>query len=180
MIMPKTIQPVKLIAGFIFADQTIYLEARKQLEKKLGPIQFESDISEFSHTDYYRKEMGGNLRRRFVSFEKTVMPDELKRIKNGTNDLEKLFSDRDGNRKINIDPGTVSLANLILASTKNYSHRIYLGDTIYGEVTLIYKEGAFRPLEWTYPDYRSRETIAFIHRVRDGLKEEIDAVRRRG
>lgn len=180
MIMSNAIQPVKLIIGFIFADRTIYSDARKQLEKKLGPIQHESDISDFSHTDYYQKEMGGNLRRRFVSFEKTVIADELKRIKNGTNDLEKRFSDAEGNRKINIDPGLVSLANLVLASTKNYSHRIYLGDTIYGEVTLIYKEGAFRPLDWTYPDYQNRETIAFLTRVREGLREEISAGRHQG
>ena len=77
-----------------------------------------------------------------------------------------------------IDPGLIGLANLVLASTKNYAHRLYLGEGIYGEVSMIYENRTFVPLKWTYPDYYIEESIDFFLRVRESLKEFIIELRR--
>ena len=71
-----------------------------------------------------------------------------------------------GARRVNLDPGYMDAARVVLASTKDHAHRILLGKGIYGEVTLLYRDGAFRPLPWTYPDYREAATLAFLKGVR--------------
>lgn len=177
MIKKMEIEPVKLFAGFIYSDIEILQEALKILENKYGPVEFESEHFDFSHTMYYKKEMGPDLKRLFVSFEKPVMPDKLKDIKNETNSIERKFLNDNGGRFVNIDPGLIGLANVILASTKEYSHRIYLGCGIYAEITLLYEDKTFHPLKWTYPDYRNSETIIFLMRVRESLKNFIIELR---
>jgi hypothetical protein len=121
--------------------------------------------------------MGKSLRRQFISFETPITPDRLSEIKQTTNRLEQKCLNDTGGRLINIDPGLVSLANLILASTKNFSHRLYLGQGIFGEVTMLYENKTFVPLRWTYPDYQRVDVIGFLLRVRDSLKESIIAFR---
>lgn len=177
--MPKTtnIEPVRLIAGLIYSDQVDHLAVLGQLEKKFGKIEFESETFLFNHTDYYRKEMGQDLKRGFVSFARSVLPDSLKDAKLTAGKVESKFANDAGGRMVNIDPGTVSLANLVLVSTKDFNHRIYLGDGIYGEVTMIYQDKAFQALPWTYPDYKRTEVADFLLRVRSSLKEEIIGLR---
>jgi len=177
--MAKTIEfePVKLITGLIFGSQDAYTASMEQMEQKFGPIEFESEPFDFSYTDYYEPEMGKSLRRQFVSFETPVMPDRLSEIKQITNRMEQKYLNDTEGRLINIDPGLVSLANLILASTKNFSHRLYLGQGIFGEVTMLYENKTFVPLRWTYPDYQRADVIGFLLRVRDSLKESVIAFR---
>lgn len=177
MTRTSEIEPAKLIAGLIFSSQDAYTASMKLLEQKFGPIQFESEPFDFSYTDYYESEMGKLLRRQFVSFETPIVPDRLSEIKQTTNHLERKYLNDTGGRLINIDPGLVSLANLILASTKNFSHRLYLGQGIFGEVTMLYENKTFVPLRWTYPDYQRVDVIGFLLRVRDSLKESIIAFR---
>lgn len=169
----KEPQKVLPIAGLIFAQEFEVDGALQVLQKDLGDILLTSDIISFTHTTYYSKEMGDNLLRQWCVFENLMLPDVLPQLKHRTNVLEKKYLNEKGHRKVNIDPGLLSLSNLILASTKNYSHRIYLGDGIYGEVTLIYKKKTFSALDWTYPDYREKNAIVFFTRARELLKEKI-------
>ena len=116
--------------------------------------------------------MGSPLYKFFVSFERLIPREEIARIKLETNELEEEFSE-DGRRRVNIDPGYVAEAQLVLPTTKGYSHRIYLNSGIFAEVTLIYEGKSFRPLEWTYPDYRSQLAIEFFNRVREGYLRKL-------
>jgi hypothetical protein len=162
----RTPTSVKLFIGMISGRKDVFDSTKEKLIEIFGPTDSESDPIPFTHTDYYEKEMGKNLVRRFLSFGRLIQPDTLPNIKVLTNKLEESFT-RAGSRLINLDPGYLSLDKLVLASTKNYSHRIYLKSGIYAEVTLIYRRsGGFRPLPWTYPDYRSAEYLQFFHRVR--------------
>lgn len=157
--------PVKLIFGFIYSDETVFVEAKTKLKRKFGKIDFESAAIDFNYTDYYEKEMGPGLKRRFISFRKLIPMVELYRIKLYTGKLESRFLNG-LSRKINIDPGYVDLAKLVLASTKDYAHRIYLHKGIFAEVTLSYRGNSFSPNDWTYPDLRSPEYISIFNQVR--------------
>jgi hypothetical protein len=159
-------QPVKLAVGFIFKDQAILLKAESILRKKFGDLDFESETLPFTYTDYYEKELGKGLKRKFISFKKLILPESLTHIKVLTNNIEKKLS-VDAHRLINIDPGYVDLSKLVLASTKDFSHRIYMGRGIYSEVTLMYQDKTFNSKDWTYPDYRTPEYIAIFNRIRE-------------
>lgn len=157
--------PVKLIFGFIFKEQGSLNLAKNLLHKHFGAIDFVSPVSPFNYTDYYEKEFGQGLRRVFVSFNKLISPEELSKIKVFSKKIEKKLSN--GNKRlINIDPGYIDLAKLILASTKDYSHRIYLGKGIFAEITLVFEGKSYKPWPWTYPDYRSEEYISIFNKIR--------------
>lgn len=162
----KKHKPVKLIIGFIFKQESVFNAAGLVLEKRFGKTDFQSRVLPFNHTAYYEGEFGKGLKRRFVSFKKLILPSELPKIKTYTNRAEKKLSSG-SSRLINIDPGYLDLAKLVLASTKDYKHRIYLDKGIYSEVTLCYENKSYRPWEWTYPDYKSAEYIAIFNRIRD-------------
>ena len=166
----KKPQKVLLFSGII--TQVDYKEkAVEVLKDAFGSIVDETPYMEFGHTDYYEKEMGKGLWRKWVAFSKLVDPEEISSIKHYTNDIENRYA-KDRKRVFNLDPGYVSLQNMVLVTTKSYSHRIYLKDGIYGEVTLIYRKGhGFMPLEWTYPDYREKIALDFFNRIRSLLKE---------
>lgn len=164
--------PVKLIIGFIFKEEKVIDKAKGLLERRFGKIDFESQTLPFTHTDYYENEFGKDLRRRFISFKKLILAENLPKIKIITNLTEKKLSSHT-RRQINIDPGYLSLAKLILASTKDYKHRIYLNRGIYAEITLFYQDKTFNSLEWTYPDYKTPEYIAIFNSIRDIYAEQI-------
>jgi hypothetical protein len=158
---------VKLIAGLISNDEALLDKAGKALEKKLkNKVDFKSDTLDFTYTDYYNKEMGSGLKRRFVSFKRLVRLDDLAKVKLLTNNIEKRFC-RAGNRAVNIDPGYVDMAKLVLLSTKDYSHRIHIGSGIFAEVTLHYKDKRFNFWPWTYPDYKSEEYARIFGIIRE-------------
>lgn len=167
-------QAVKLICGILANREFLISESEKSLNHYFGEIDYKSGILNFNSTDYYADEMGTSLLRRFFSFKKLIDPKKLVDIKLITNRLEKRISSRfkSDRRIINIDPGYITLAKLILASTKDFSHRIYIGRSIYAEITLIYKKGAFNVLEWTYPDYRSRAYLEIMKDIRKLLVEQ--------
>ena len=168
-------EPVgKLTGGIIIAKDCELDEVVKALEAEFGPIDLRSELIPFDFTKYYEKEMGQGLRRQWISFEKSVFQSELGAIKHKCMKIEKEFYRTDRtrgatSRRVNIDPGYIDLSKLVLASTKDYSHRLYIGDGIHAEITLIYKDHHFRPLEWTYPDYRSN--IVFFESVREKFKK---------
>lgn len=166
----KEVQKVILFSGII--TQREYKEKVIDiLKNEFGDIIEETPYIEFNHTDYYRKEMGENLLRKWVLFSKLIDPSEISFIKHRTNEIEGEYAKGD-KRVFNLDPGYVSLQNMVLVTTKSYSHRIYLKDGIYAEVTLIYRrKQGFVPLQWTYPDYREKIALYFFNRAREHLKE---------
>jgi len=167
----KTVpEKARLITGVIYNGDVIKDVNRieRKLTEHFGEIDIRSGEVPFNYTDYYNKEMGGNLARYWVSFSKLILPDEISGIKHVTNRLEKELSENSGyNRCVNLDPGYINSARLALVSTKDFSHRIYLKDGIYAEITLLYKNRNFVKLDWTYPDYMSETAIAFFKKARD-------------
>jgi len=158
--------PVKLIVGMISSFPHLFEQAQKVLEKEFGTGDYESPILPFDTTDHYQEEFGPELKRRFYSFKKLIDAERLVEIKLFTNRLEEEFSDEEGSRRINIDPGYLVLGKLVLATTKDHQHRLYLDKGIYAEVTLRFKKDSFCPWEWTYPDYRIPEYIDIFNRIR--------------
>jgi hypothetical protein len=169
---PK-VKPVKLIAGILFQRAADLVAIDSCLIPLFGPLDYKSPSFDFIFTDYYTSEMGDYLKKCFYSFEKLVMPDTLPDIKNAAIRLESQFA-ADNKRTVNIDPGYLEESKLILASTKNFSHRIYLRDNIWAEVTLRFIHGKFIKHEWTYPDYSQDLAIDFLIRVRDIYKGQLD------
>ncbi len=172
MVRIKKHRPVKLIIGFIFQNESGPDKAKGILKSRFGKIDFESQTLAFTHTNYYEAEFGKNLKRKFISFEKLIQPQNLPKIKIRTNIIEEKLS-RGGLRSINIDPGYLDMAKLILSSNKDYKHRIYLDKGIHAEITLFYQNKGFTPWEWTYPDYRSADYIAIFNHIREIYAKQI-------
>ena len=178
--MAKVTDPpaVKLICGMICPVKDLFDEAQSALEDVYGPTDVVSAIMDFDFTDYYGDQMGSPLFRRFVAFERLISPEALIEAKLMTNSLEADFASRRSGsppRPINLDPGYVETPKLVLASMKNFSHRIYLGRGVYGEVTLMYRKGQWEPLSWTFPDYASGRYWAFLDEARNMLKQQIQS-----
>ncbi|MCM8761678.1 MAG: DUF4416 family protein [Candidatus Omnitrophica bacterium] len=163
---------VKLFIGMLSKDMEHMRRASTRLKRVFGRIDFESDLLDFEHTDYYAAEMGHGLKRKFISFERLMNLDGIYMIKIATNRIEKALS-RDGKRAVNIDPGYLDMSKVVLFSTKDYSHRIYLGKGIFAEVTLYYKDGTFNAWPWTYPDYKTTAYISIFNSVRELYKSGI-------
>jgi hypothetical protein len=157
--------PVKLVIGLIFKDEEFLKISEGILRRHFGAIDYESPIIPFNYTDYYLKEFGPGLKRKFLSFTKLIPSQRLAAIKILTNKIEIKLS-RNNSRKINIDPGNLTMAKLVLASTKDYSHRIHLDKGIFAEITLFYQKDSFHPREWTYPDYQSPEYLRIFQEIR--------------
>ncbi|OHD69654.1 MAG: hypothetical protein A2177_10060 [Spirochaetes bacterium RBG_13_68_11] len=162
--------PEQLVVAVLSSRPSSLPEARKALEERFGPVAFASDPIPWSFTTYYDREMGPGIVRLFWAFARLVDPAELPSIKLTTNGIEDEFRE-DGSRKLNLDPGLLSLSRFVLATTKDGSHRIPLRDGIYAEVTLVFERGEFRPLPWTYPDYRSDGVRAVLKTIRDRYRE---------
>jgi hypothetical protein len=154
----------KLFIGIIANSDELVSRAEKVLIKKYGPIDFRSMKIPFTHTDYY-KSIGTNLYKTFFSFEKLVRRERIVDIKLFTNRLEEKIS-KSEKRKINIDPGYLTLSNVYLASCKEYFHRTYLAKGIYLENEYRYVAKQFEFWDWTYPDYRKHEYLSFFYNVR--------------
>jgi len=171
---PVSHAPVCLIVGMISAHDALFDRATDALVSERGPVLLESRIMPFDFTDYYAPEMGESLQRKFLVFARPFDAERLPEIKRRTNDLEDRLAGPDYpvRRPINLDPGYITLSKLVLATTKDHAHRIYLRDGIYAEITLSYVGGAYRAHPWTYPDYRSPDYLAFFESVRRRIKAE--------
>ncbi len=161
----KLALPVKLFAAVTYNDLSIYERVKAGLIEKFGSIDTLSAIFNFSFTQYYSEEMGANLNKQLLGFEQLIGPGSLADIKIMTNEIEVQFS-INGKRQVNIDPGYLAAEKVVLATTKNFDHRIYLGKGIYGDVHLRYRGNKFIMNEWTYPDYREMIVIEFFARLR--------------
>lgn len=166
---------VKLFFGLLFTDEEILARVEKRIINDYGEIDRKSEIVPFDKTSYYVKEMGEVILRAFISVQPLIDVDNLPSVKLQTNVLEKLFAHPEGRRRINIDPGYLCLSKVVLATTKDYDHRLYLGKKIYGEVTLHYKgnDKSYGAWEWTYPDYKDLTSLEFFNHIRGIYKEQL-------
>ncbi len=167
----------KLFIGIIATDKNILREVKKLLQDKWGEIDKESEIFLFDTTNYYEKEMGKDLIKKFYSFKKLINREDIVEIKIQTNYIEDFLKEKykKNGRIVNLDPGYVTLSNVTLATTKDYRHRIYLAKGIYLENTLWYnsKSKSYEDWEWTYPDYRKKEYKNFFNEIRKIYKDQL-------
>ena len=173
---PQEPDHVKLISSLFSPEKDLIDRVIGDLEHLFGPVDCIGPACFFNRTKYYAREMGWPLHRRFISFDKLAPPDHLPAIKLETIGIEGRYL-RDGKRLVNIDPGYISPERLILATGKNYVHRVYLSKGIYADLTLIFQRGSFRPLKWTYPDYAEAETISFFNGIRKQYMEQLRRTR---
>lgn len=170
---PRAPEPVQLICGLIGGDVDLLRRARHLLVRRYGPTELESEVWPFDQTDYYREEMGTDLKRWFLSFERPIPPESILDIKLETNAMEAQLADDCAAlgiaRPVNLDPGYVDLGKLVLATTKDRSHRVYLGRGIFAECTLHFVHDQWQTWPWTFPDYREPRYHAFFARVRERL-----------
>lgn len=162
---PKLALEVKLFAAVTFNNKELFEQIKLLLEARFGNIDTLSAIYDFNYTQYYAREMGVNLQKQLLGFEQLIRPERLADIKLITNEIEQKYA-IENNRQVNIDPGYLTGAKVVLATTKNFDHRIYLGKGIYGDVHLRYRGNKFIMNEWTYPDYREMIVIEFFARLR--------------
>lgn len=173
--------PVKLIVGMLSARPELLGRAVERLEAEYGPVDVTGEVIPFGFTDYYEKDMGKGLLRQFVAMERLIDPGEIAPIKVATNAMEEAFAAAEAPppRPVNLDPGYVTESKLVLASTKDFSHRIYLGGGIFAEVTLTYSHGRWTGGKWTFPDYASGAYDAFLDAARRKLRSQLGRKERR-
>jgi hypothetical protein len=174
--------PGRLIISTIYSSMDALADSLRALERRFGRVQYETIEIETSLASEYREEMGDGLMRRFFSFEKPVARASLPELKGICHKIEPLFADNMGDfvfRTVNIDPGILTPDSLVMASHREYNHRLYLRDGVFAEVALIYSRGRFMRLPWTVADYYDNEAIEFFKRVRDSfeLVEQDDQAR---
>lgn len=169
-IVPFT--PEKLIVGILCSRREYVARLENRLTQQFGSIDFKSDPIPFTFTSYYDREMGSSIQRYFISFERLISPDQLADCKLRTNRLEEEFMEG-GQRRVNLDPGLLSLGKLILASTKDNAQRIPLADGIYAEITLIFRRKEYTALPWTYRDYQSDTYQSILLAIRDRYKRQL-------
>ena len=174
---PSEPGPVKLISSLFSPEREFIDEVISKLTGICGPVDQISPEFFFDRTRYYAREMGWPLHRRFVSFTEMIPADLIVDIKLKTNEIEQQNL-RDGNRLVNIDPGYISAERLVLATGKNYVHRIYLSKGIYADLTLVFKKESFRSVAWTYPDYAELEVIGYLNGVRKTYMGQLKEIRR--
>ncbi len=150
--------------------------ARTWCESAWGRIVLESERFDFSETDYYDESMGAGQQKTFFALEKLIDPAELSSRKIASNSAELVYATdhaADVLRPLNLDPGYITESKLVLASTKNHAHRIYLSQGIYAEITLRYRGGQWQNWDWTYPDYQRQDFKAFFQECREYLRSAL-------
>ncbi len=172
MSLPTPPRPAKPVVSLLMQRTELITPIVEDLIKDMGAIDIVSPWMPFNYTHYYETEMGAPLKRRVVTFKRLIEQDALASVKLSTNKIEQQYT-VDGQRQVNIDPGYLLRSRFILATGKNYAHRIYLGKGIYADLTLIFQKGAFRKLPWTYPDYADTEMLIFLMAVRRKYVEDI-------
>ena len=172
MSLPQPPKLAKAVIGIFLKDKRLVSAVVSDLVKRMGPIDLASRWFPFDFTAYYEPETGAPLFRRMLAFKPLIKQSELAEIKWSTNELERKYS-KTGKRRVNIDPGYLLHERFVLATGKNYTHRIYIGKGIYADLTLIYQNGAFQKLPWTYPDYAERKMFDFLKLVRNKYNRDI-------
>lgn len=157
--------PARLVISAIYREERKYAAALPRVAAAVGPVRPAGDRFPFDRTDYYGEEMGAPLFRRFLVTEAAVPRDALPAVKIALESIEGEMASG-GRRTVNLDPGLLTAENFILATGKNYAHRVYLGNGVFADLTLVYRKGEFHPLPWTYPDYASGEIRSLLREIR--------------
>ena len=191
----RSFPPVKLMCGIIAARDEHFIRAEERLSGLYGPVDSRSARFPFALTDYYEAEMGPGLKRGFLGFSRLIDPSGLAAIKIRTNGLEKEIAaefgtdrqpgclgrlgrqERPGRRSriVNLDPGYLTAAALIMATAKDFSHRIPLQEGIYGHLEFLFTKTGIRRLGWTYPDFAQAGYEAYFLDVRREYLRRIKA-----
>src|ERR1700722_13196871 len=174
--IPRPPTPQLLVVAAFSRHDTALTWARGRLEALYGPLGPVSEPFVFDQTTYYEATMGRELRKQFCTFHDLVDPDCLATVKRRTNELEDELAASSAYpepRPLNLDPGVLSLGKFLLATTKDQSHRVYLRDGIFAEVTLRFHAGTYEPWPWTYADYRVDGVRAFLGLARDYYRQRL-------
>lgn len=174
--IPHPPEKALLFLALLFSSQEVIDSSLPVFGERFGDIIYASPESAWSHSQYYDRELGTPVFRRFIFFGSLFDASRLPEIKLETNRLEAIFS-KNGKRTINIDPGYITSSKVVLASAKDYSHRLYLGKGIYGEVALYYQGNRFHPMSYTYQDYREPKGLDMFEKARKDLKKVMERVR---
>lgn len=182
MAQPQEPPEVKLICGLISHEPALLERAIGMMERLFSAVDVRSDVTPFDFTHYYDSEMGSPLFRQFVSFKRCISPEAIVQAKIATNAIEaQLAAELAGpglpTRPVNLDPGYLDEARLVLASMKKFSHRIYLSGGVYAELTLLYHKGRWDALNWTFPDYASGRYHGFLSQARNALRQYLHSDR---
>ena len=172
MSQPVAPQAAKLVIGVMTRDASLFAPVAERLARQFGDIDLISPWMPFDYTSYYEREMGAGLKRRMTAFKTLIPQDRLSSVKQKTNAIEAIYKQQE-KRMVNIDPGYLLRERFVLATGKNFAHRIYIGDQIYADLTLVFHKGAFRSLPWTYPDYQAADMQSFLYRARDKYIKDI-------
>ncbi|MEN9980019.1 MAG: DUF4416 family protein [candidate division WOR-3 bacterium] len=167
-------KPARLVLAVLARQPGLINTVEPELNHIFGPILLRSPVISWNFSRYYEPEMGPGLVRQWLLFEPPVLPYQLSQLKDKTMEIEDRFRDENGKRRLNLDPGILTLHNLVLATTKGYSHRIALTPKVYAEVTLIFHQGSYQPLPWTYPDYKTETCLNFLSACRRTLLAPTD------
>ena len=175
---PKEPRPAKYFVALLSSNTDLLTAVESDLSAILGTVDARSEIVSWTVSRFYEEEMGRGLLRRFLSFSALRSPGELAAIKLQTQEIEDKHRDKTAKppgRRVNLDPGYLEAGKVVLASTKNAGHRIYLSAGIWGEATLLFYDGVFQPCPHTYPDYLWPETLAFLTAVRASYLDQLRA-----
>lgn len=168
-------EPVLLILAAFSRHDAAFDWAMEQSAETWGPIALRSPRFEFLETDYYESTMGPGLKKQFWAFETLIDPAHLSQRKQQTNGWEAAYAQQGQHtesRPLNLDPGYITLAKVVLASTKDHAHRLYLDEGIYAEVTLRYQQGGWKAWDWTFPDYRRGDYHEFFDQCREYIRQQ--------
>ena len=166
-------KPVLLLIAVSSRYDEALTWAEQQTVAEFGSLHLKSEAFDFVETDYYQSTMGDGLKKQFLTFEKLIDPGKLAAIKCLTNDWEDQYaaSGQHGEpRPVNLDPGYLTMAKLVLASTKDHAHRVYLSRGIYAELTLQFRGAQWQTMPWTYPDYCRGDYQEFFAECRRALR----------
>lgn len=163
---PREPKAAKYFVALLSSARELLDRIEDELIPILGAMDTRSEALPWAASQYYEKEMGSGLLRRFVACEPLASPEKLAEVKLRTQEVEAKYSMASGGRRINLDPGYLDSFKVVLASTKNASQRIYLRSGIYAEATLFYYDGGFHGLPYTYPDYLWPMAVEFFTEIR--------------
>ncbi|WP_028575447.1 DUF4416 family protein [Desulfonatronovibrio hydrogenovorans] len=173
MSIPTIPKPGKPFLSILSSKWELFWPAlQKKLEEHLGPADYLTDPFCFTETSYYDDELGLPISRRILSFDRLCQLDSLVWTKLFTNTLEQEHTLK-GKRIFNLDPGILSMERLVLATGKNFTHRIYLGQGIWADLTLIFTKGDWQDLPWTFPDYKSEKIKTHLRTIRNRYHQQL-------
>ncbi len=172
-------QPVKLFTGVLTSRAEVIPAVEERLCGLFGPVDLRSSGFPFDATHYYDEEMGSPLVRYFYSFSRLADPSSISWAKIVTNRIEADLAEAGIGvaRPVNLDPGYLEESKIVLASTKNFYHRILISDGIYAEVTMHYEHGLWCCLPWTFPDFRTGRYDGFFTELRTLYRNQLKTSR---